>query len=136
MKNGSFKTIKAIIAAALLISAAAIALTCFLPGILINRLYGECVDDLDKAVAAALEERNDIAYLHIQTVCGRLEKSKKLLMVFYDHNKVIELTGSAGTALELAKTKDTAQLITELCGIEKAFDYLIHTNDAGLYNVF
>lgn len=136
MKNGSFKTIKIATITALIASAAAILLVCFVPRILISKLYDNCRADLENAVTATLAENNAEAYVSIERICERLEDSSELLMIFYDHNKVIELTGSAEAALELAKTKDTAQLLVELHDIEKAFECLIHLNDAGLYNVF
>lgn len=127
---------KVLVSAAMALAAAAIAFACIFPGALINRLYNSVGSDLNDALELALDENNPLAYERVFNVNRKLESRKNLLMIFYDHSDVIELTGSAEAALELAKTKDTAQLIVELRDIEKAFEVLIHTNDASIYNVF
>ena len=134
--NKRFKTMRAVVSAALILSASVIITSSILPGVMVKRLYESAADDLDAAMELALAGENPLAYERIESLCEKLDKKKHILMAFYDHNGVIELTGSAEAARELAKTKDTAQLVVELYDIRKAFDYLIHSNDARFYNVF
>lgn len=136
MAKQSFKAMSLAVAAGIILSAFIITLSCAVPKHVVNRMYAECKPFVDAAIKKAHSERNGDAADDIEKVVGMIEKRRDTLLIFYDHKDVAELFRSAETALELAKTNDTAQLLAELCDIGKAFENLMHINDMSIVNIF
>lgn len=121
---------------ALVLSAALIAFICVSPKLFIEELYSGIRPSLESAADHALEGAYSSARSDIETVCRDLKSKRGMLMLFFDHNDVDDLIGSAETALELTETEDAAQLIAELHGVQRAFEYLIQINGVSIYSVF
>ena len=136
MKNRSFKNISSAVAVVLILSVLLIILMCILPRRLVLDLYDVCRPRLESAIEDVTANDNGSAFPKIENIVKAIEEKEKLLLLFYDHTDVSALEGAAKTALELARTDDPSQLITELCEIGIRFEYLIHLNDISIYNVF
>ena len=135
MRNPSFNGMSAAVISGLILSAALIITMCVVPKRLICSLYSENKESVRTAIELAESGENEIALQLIKKVMDNIENRKNTLLLFFDHNDVVALSGAAGTAYELAQTDDPAQLIAELREIEKSFEYLIHTNDFSIYNI-
>ncbi|MBO4384622.1 MAG: DUF4363 family protein [Clostridia bacterium] len=136
MVKQSFKGMSAAVAAGIILSFVITALACIIPKAVTDGICADCIPLIDEALDKALENRNGEATPVIETIIEIIKKRRYTLLLFFDHKDVSELVRSAETALELSKTDDTAQLITELCDIGKACDYLKHINDMSILNIF
>lgn len=136
MEKQDFKTLNYVVSAAILISLITVTAMCVIPRAILISLYEETEPYLDLAIRYTLEGNNPLAHEKIETAVENMEKSRKTLMLFYDHTGILELTGSIETALLLSETDDAAQLIEELKDAKKTFEFLIHADDISIYNIF
>lgn len=136
MAKQNFKGMTAAVAAGIVVSVIIIACVCVIPKRITLRMSDEISPLVSDALNKALSEKNSEATPVIESIFDIIEGYRRTLMLFYDHKDVSELVLSAKTALELSRTDDTAQLITELCDIEKAADYILHINDMSIFNIF
>ena len=136
MEKQSFKGMSAAVLIGLALSVILIACSCAIPRAIIGSLYEDCSGKIASALNHVKEGNNTEAYSIIKDIDEMIEGSRNALLLFYDHKDILELSGSARTALMLAETEDTAQLIVELRDIERAFYSLIHMNDMSIYNIF
>lgn len=130
-----FKTLTAAAAASLLIAAMLLAAVCVIPTVMIDKLYARTEPHIDAAVDLMLRGDVDGAAAETAEILRLVEEAKGGLHLFYDHNKVSELTGAAAAALKIVETGDAAQFIETLGEIETAFRFLIRINDLSIANI-
>lgn len=130
-----FKGIRKATAAALILSALALAFICIAPQVLIRGISEEIGPKLELAKELVKAEMTDKAVPHISEIRRAVEEKGDVLMFFFDHSRLLELKEACLTAELLAEAGDVTQLLSELGAIEAELEYLLHLNEAGIFNL-
>lgn len=136
MKNGSFRMIRTVGAAALVLALLLSAAICAIPTVTVGRLCSACYPIIIRAREQVINSEFGDAYAGLIEVSGALEKQKHLLMVFYDHDDVIKLVCTSKTAADLALVQDQPQSIEEINDLIWSLKLLEEMNRAGAWDIF
>lgn len=136
MKNPDFKKASLAVMIAIVVSVLLLAAACILPGILINRLSRMVLPRLDLAIYAVADNNFANAARLAEEVSEGIESELDTLELFFEHEIIYELYGSASAAVRIAPTEDPSQLLEELCAAYTTMQYLVRINRASLYNFF
>ena len=135
MTNPDFSLSRAV---AFLSFAAAIillSLACILPELAIQRLCDKAYGILEQAITAADGEDFAKAERLASDLIKLIGESSDMLKLTYDHGVVFELECRLESAYYIARAKDAAQLLEELCGAKTNLQDMLRSNEASLVNL-
>lgn len=134
-ENRSFKAMYAAVALSVLLSVILLVFSCGFPRRLVGSMYEHDRPFIESAKKAAADGDFETVLSDMTEIVSSLENKKHLLMLFYDHNGVSDLTGEAKTALQIAQTGEASQFLETIGEMETVYEYLLHINDVSFSNI-
>ena len=136
MINPDFKLSAIKEAIALAAALTILLLACLLPELAVCRLYDKAHGMLAKAISAPDSENYEEAEELTRELAELLREKSDTLKLMFEHGDVYELYRAVESAYYIARSKDAAQLLEELCGAESMLEYMRRLNEASIINLF
>ena len=131
-----FKPLRIVTTSAMLLSALILTFVCVSPNIVMAELKNSMAPALSSAIEKAHSDDVESALDEILEMKCLVEERRKLLLTFFPHGPMQELTEAIRAAEEIAATGEASQLLAELAAIESELIYMERNNKLITENLF